>query len=544
MLRRGAFLAVLVICVSGAAFVNSYSQSGFEEFKIEQKYYEIPYSGNTLVKLYGTLGEDSARGNKLSFTITNPNGDREEVSVIPSKDGYFENYLVFDRNSVLGDYVVRAYSYDGNLIGKVGFELYNKQQLEAISQKQVTQKDIPPIPSWIKTVAGYWCEDKLDDSSFVEGIKYLIDNDIIVVSTTSSGYGGSQNIPSWIKNNACWWSQDLIADGEFASGLEYLISSGIIHIEEDTQLFDDYIDDYDLYTGDIYDDTDYYEPPPSQEPTVDPRQYCYGSADCFYGYVTKIVDGDTIEVDGKPIRFALANTPEYGEYGFDQATNYVRKICPEGSSVLVDEDDGQTQGSYGRMIAIIHCENVPTTLNEAVLAARLAEIDTRFCDRSEFGYHDWAYKYGCGSSQQEYSPPKSQPSPPKTQPSQPKSEPSEPEQPSCDPSYPDFCIPPSPPDLDCDDIAATDFTVFFPDPHRFDGDSDGIGCESSQPTPEPEPEPSEPEQPSCDPSYPDVCIPPYPPDLDCGEISHRNFKVVGSDPHRFDGDGDGIGCEG
>lgn len=121
MLRRGAFLAVLVISVSGTAIVNSYSQSGFEEFKIEQKYYEISYSGNTLVKLYGTLGEDSARGNKLSFTITNPNGDREEVSVIPSKHGYFENYLVFDRHSVLGDYIVRAYSYDGNLIGKVRY---------------------------------------------------------------------------------------------------------------------------------------------------------------------------------------------------------------------------------------------------------------------------------------------------------------------------------------------------------------------------------------------------------------------------------------
>lgn len=47
----------------------------------------------------------------------------------------------------------------------------------------------------------------------------------------------------------------------------------------------------------------------------------------------------------------------------------------------------------------------------------------------------------------------------------------------------------------------------------------------------------------CDPAYPDVCIPPYPPDLDCGEISHRNFRVLASDPHGFDGDGDGIGCE-
>jgi micrococcal nuclease len=40
-----------------------------------------------------------------------------------------------------------------------------------------------------------------------------------------------------------------------------------------------------------------------------------------------------------------------------------------------------------------------------------------------------------------------------------------------------------------------------------------------------------------------VCIPPPPPDLDCGDISYRGFRVVGSDPHRFDNDGDGIGCE-
>ena len=48
---------------------------------------------------------------------------------------------------------------------------------------------------------------------------------------------------------------------------------------------------------------------------------------------------------------------------------------------------------------------------------------------------------------------------------------------------------------------------------------------------------------NCDPSYPTVCIPSPPPDLDCGEISFRRFQVVGSDPHRFDGDNDGIGCE-
>ena len=48
---------------------------------------------------------------------------------------------------------------------------------------------------------------------------------------------------------------------------------------------------------------------------------------------------------------------------------------------------------------------------------------------------------------------------------------------------------------------------------------------------------------SCHPSYPSVCIPSGSADLDCGDISHRNFRVLSPDPHRFDGDGDGFGCE-
>ncbi len=49
----------------------------------------------------------------------------------------------------------------------------------------------------------------------------------------------------------------------------------------------------------------------------------------------------------------------------------------------------------------------------------------------------------------------------------------------------------------------------------------------------------------CDPSYPDVCIPPLwvGGDLDCGQIAFRRFTVLPPDPHYFDGDVDGVGCE-
>lgn len=48
----------------------------------------------------------------------------------------------------------------------------------------------------------------------------------------------------------------------------------------------------------------------------------------------------------------------------------------------------------------------------------------------------------------------------------------------------------------------------------------------------------------CDPNYAGACIPSPPPDLDCGDITERRFRIVGADVHRFDSDGDGIACEG
>ena len=48
----------------------------------------------------------------------------------------------------------------------------------------------------------------------------------------------------------------------------------------------------------------------------------------------------------------------------------------------------------------------------------------------------------------------------------------------------------------------------------------------------------------CDPNY-SGCIPLFPPDLDCGDIKALGLApvtVIGKDPHRLDGDGDGQAC--
>jgi micrococcal nuclease len=48
---------------------------------------------------------------------------------------------------------------------------------------------------------------------------------------------------------------------------------------------------------------------------------------------------------------------------------------------------------------------------------------------------------------------------------------------------------------------------------------------------------------NCSPAYPSLCIPPPPPDLDCGQIPFRQFTVLPPDPHLFDGNLDGVGCD-
>ena len=51
----------------------------------------------------------------------------------------------------------------------------------------------------------------------------------------------------------------------------------------------------------------------------------------------------------------------------------------------------------------------------------------------------------------------------------------------CDTAYPDFCLPPPPPDLNCTSpelAGRRDFAVLAPDPHRLDPDRDGRGCET------------------------------------------------------------------
>lgn len=87
------------------------------------------------------------------------------------------------------------------------------------------------IPAWIKNNAGWWSGGQIDDSSFVQGIQYLIKEGIIKIPQTSQGSSsGTNQIPAWIKTNAGWWADGQIDDNAFVQGIQWLITNGIMKI--------------------------------------------------------------------------------------------------------------------------------------------------------------------------------------------------------------------------------------------------------------------------------------------------------------------------
>jgi len=131
----------------------------------------------------------------------------------------------------------------------------------------------------------------------------------------------------------------------------------------------------------------------------DDLDICKNEPVCYSARVTKIIDGDTIDVKhlstGEPIRIrlSLTNTQERGEELYEAGKDFTANLCPENSRIIFDQDDGQTRGSYGRVIGLVFCGG--SLLNEELLETYLAVIDSRFCNESEYEQEDWAKKYGC-----------------------------------------------------------------------------------------------------------------------------------------------------
>jgi len=74
-------------------------------------------------------------------------------------------------------------------------------------------------------------EGVFDDNTYADGIEYMINVGIIVIPVTQSGVENQDAvIPEWVKNTAGWWANDEIPDSAYVNAIQYLIKEGIITI--------------------------------------------------------------------------------------------------------------------------------------------------------------------------------------------------------------------------------------------------------------------------------------------------------------------------
>ncbi len=223
-----AICSLLVVSFSGQnvfGYGGPPAQSSSGNYTIEIYSDEKSYNlGDSLV-ISGNVNKYS-EDRSLQITIF----DSQRSLILNEKfpvnsDTSFSHEIVLGDDFAEGEYTARA-QYGSS---KVTVEKFSFTVIAGDTKQESGTK----IPDWIKSNAGWWADGQIDDSSFVQGIQFLIKDGLMVIPATEQGTSSDTNeIPDWIKQNARWWADGQIDDSSFVLGIQFLIKDGLMKISQ------------------------------------------------------------------------------------------------------------------------------------------------------------------------------------------------------------------------------------------------------------------------------------------------------------------------
>jgi len=252
--------------------------------------------------------------------------------------------------------------------------------------------------------------------------------------------------------------------------------------------------------------TDVPEPTPTDtatpEPTPTPTKTVEPTPDLVAATCVEVIDGDTIKVDIDGtvyrVRYIGIDCPEMGQQ-FGGEASEANRLLVEGQELLLEKDVSEVD-RYDRLLRYVYLATGMFVNAELVrtgyaiakqyppdvkYAAEFAEMQREAEDDGLLGWltpvptvAPTAIPTPVATAVPPTAVPVPTAVPPTPVPVPPTAVPAPVPDANCDPAYPHVCIPSPPPDLDCGDIPYRRFRVLPPDPHGFDADNDGIGCES------------------------------------------------------------------
>ncbi|MGH1566742.1 MAG: peptidase [Nitrosopumilus sp.] len=169
----------------------------------------LPSSSSVSEVILSGSVDNPIPGTPILMSLTLPNGKIQEFNASITSNGNYKSVLSVNSNSLPGTYKIDL-EYAKNPIGSVSFDVLSEN-----------------IPSWVRDSAKQWSSSTMSDSEFINGIKYLLEDDVIIPSSEQSS---ERLIPSWIKNSTKWWTENEISDEDYIQLIQYLVKKNIILI--------------------------------------------------------------------------------------------------------------------------------------------------------------------------------------------------------------------------------------------------------------------------------------------------------------------------
>ena len=205
-------------------FEKESQQSG--KITLEGKYLQLPETGNSRYDIQPSYS-DPLRYN-IPIRIDH-NYDDEKFNVGVTEEGYFDWSKTLKAEADKDFEFTLFYKSKWKQVVEP-FKISELEFPKPIPEKEDLKQT--KIPDWVKNNAKWWADGQVDDSTFIQGIGFLIKEKIIGIDSLpeQSSEIAEQKVPDWIRNNAGWWADGMISEGDFIKGIKFLVEKRIIQV--------------------------------------------------------------------------------------------------------------------------------------------------------------------------------------------------------------------------------------------------------------------------------------------------------------------------
>jgi len=149
------------------------------------------------------------------------------------------NYAItFAKPMDVTSLLIRTWDLDRNTGDKLlvnALEVVETSFLEVPSditsqESSITPTELVDIPPWVKNNAYWWSNHEIENSDFIAGIQYMVNQNIIYIPKTEVSDSPISEIPDWVRDVAGFWANGSISDPEFVQSIQWMITNGLMVI--------------------------------------------------------------------------------------------------------------------------------------------------------------------------------------------------------------------------------------------------------------------------------------------------------------------------